>query len=211
AKFSFHPDLKKYPFDNQQFPITLQASDALNTFLVQPPDFRNRDTIFESTGWNYRYNFVGYEQDIITVDNNFGGIQKNVPYYKFSYVFDLQRARIDFSLKTLVPLLAILTIAYFSAFIPPREFETLCAIQVTALLSCIALYFSTSKPELQYATTSDKIFIFCYVMITTLLGTSILKYVMYRKSFFLKRLALVYQRLIFPLIVLGFAMYIRYN
>src|SRR5690606_41994943 len=70
--------------------------------------------------------------------------------------------------------------------LPICEFETLCAIQVTALLSCIALYFSTSKPELQYATTSDKIFIFCYVMITTLLGTSILKYVMYRKSFFLK-------------------------
>src|SRR5690606_2445291 len=35
GKFSFNPDLKKYPFDNQQFPITLQASDALNTFLEQ--------------------------------------------------------------------------------------------------------------------------------------------------------------------------------
>ncbi|MBK0403021.1 ABC transporter substrate-binding protein [Adhaeribacter sp. BT258] len=210
GKFTFNPDLKKYPFDEQKFPITLQTSDALKTFLVQPPDKAFRDTIFEVSGWNYKYNYVGYDQDIITVDRNFGSMQRNIPSYKFSYVYEMQRARIDFSLKTLVPLLAILIISYLSAFIPPREFETLCAIQVTALLSSIALYFSTYKPEMQYATTSDKIFIFTYVMITTLLATSILKYVMYRRNYFIKRLALVYQRLLFPLIVLGFSIFIRW-
>ncbi|MFC5270218.1 ABC transporter substrate-binding protein [Adhaeribacter terreus] len=209
GKFSFNPDLKKYPFDQQKFPITMQTSDALNTFLVQPPAFEFRDTVFESTGWNYLNNYIGCDQDIIAIDNNFGMLQKNIPYYKFSYVYEMQRARVDFTLKTLVPLLAILIISYLSAFIPPREFETLCAIQVTALLASIALYFSTYKPELQYATTSDKIFIFTYVMITTLLGTSILKYVMYRKSVLLKRIAMIYQRLIFPLIVIGFTIFIR--
>src|SRR5688572_4338140 len=210
GKFFFDPDLKRYPFDEQKFPIILQASNALETFLVQPPDQEFRDTTFTSAGWIYKSNYVGYDQDIVTSDNNFSSLQKNIPYYKFSFVYILKRARIDFSLKIVVPLLAILIITYFSVYIPRREFEALCGIQVTALLAAIALYFSTYKPEMQYATMSDKIFIFTYIMITSLIGTSIYLYIRYHENHLFTWLARVYQRLIFPLIVIVFTIFIKY-
>ncbi|MDX5346679.1 MAG: ABC transporter substrate-binding protein, partial [Hymenobacteraceae bacterium] len=209
GKFRFDPDLEPYPFDEQKFPFTIQTGSSDQNFLVQPPEAHLRDISFDSPGWTYLNNYVGYEQDIITTDTSFSSLKKNIPLYKFSFVYVLKRARIDFTLKTLVPLLAILIITYFSVFIPAREFEAMAAVQVTALLSAIALYFATPKPQMPYATVSDKIFIFSYLMITSLIGTSILIYVMYRRSSTMKGLARIYQRLVFPVILIGFTIFIR--
>lgn len=206
--FLFDPDLKDYPFDEQKFPISLQASNTLQTFLVQPLDHDERDTVFDSEGWIYKNNYVGYAQDIIRSDQNFSSLQRNIPFYKFSFVYEMKRARIDFTLKTLVPLLAILIITYFSVFIPRREFEALAGIQVTALLAAIALYFPTYKPEMQYATVSDKIFIFTYIMITSLIGTSVIHYLGYKKRNIFTIMVKIYQRIIFPLIVIIFTLII---
>ncbi|MCP2045558.1 hypothetical protein [Pontibacter sp. HSC-36F09] len=118
----------------------------------------------------------------------------------------LSRARIDFFLKVFTPLLVILIITYFSVFIPLLRFETLEAIQVTSLLASIALYFSAYKPEMEFATISDKIFIFTYVMITSLIGTSILRFVKRKKHNTESRLASIYQHFIFPIIVLAFTL-----
>src|SRR5688572_9408180 len=210
GKFFFEPDLKNYPLDQQKFPISIQAANPAQVFLVQPAQKEVRDTLFESKGWLYKNQFMGYEQDIISSVNNFRGQKKNIPYYKFSYMYVLKRAPVDFFLKTLVPLMAIIIISYFSVYIPPREFEALAGIQVTGLLSSIALYFSTYKPEMQYATISDKIFIFTYVMITALLGTSILLYVLHHKNTAITRMMRLFQRYVFPVIVLGFTVYIRW-
>lgn len=210
GQFFFEPDLRQYPLDRQKFPISLQASDPDQVFLVQPTKKELRDTVFQSTGWIYKGQYMGYDQDIISTANNFYGKQKNIPYYKFSYVYLMKRAPIDFFLKTLVPLLSIIIICYFSVYIPPREFEALAGIQVTGLLSSIALYFSTYKPEMQYATTSDKIFIFMYVMITTLIGTSILIYISHHKNAPITRIMRIYQRYLYPVIVVAFTVYIRW-
>jgi hypothetical protein len=210
GKFMFEPDLKRYPFDEQRFPIIIQPKNVLQPFLVQPPDEDIRDSVFESSGWIYRNNFGGYTQDIVTSTNSFSSLQRNIPTYKFSYVYEMRRARVDFTLKTLVPLLAILLITYLSVYIPPKEFEALCGIQVTGLLAAIALYFSTYKPEMQFATISDKIFIFTYIMITSLIGTSIYLYVRNQRPTFLSGLTRIYQRIIFPLIVIVFTALIKY-
>jgi ABC-type branched-subunit amino acid transport system substrate-binding protein len=210
GQFFFEPDLRQYPLDRQKFPITLQANDPEQVFLVQPTQKELRDTVFEATGWIYKGQYMGYEQDIISTANNFYRQQKNIPYYKFSYVYLMKRAPIDFFLKTLVPLLSIIIICYFSVYIPPREFEALAGIQVTGLLSSIALYFSAYKPEMQYATISDKIFIFMYLMITSLIGTSILIYVSHHKNAPVTRLMRIYQRYFYPVIVLAFTIYIRW-
>jgi ABC-type branched-subunit amino acid transport system substrate-binding protein len=210
GKFFFEPDLRNYPLDQQKFPISIQASNPNDVFLVQPSQKRFRDTIFKSEGWLYNEQYMGFAQDIISPAKNFYGQKRNIPYYKFSYMYIMKRARIDFFLKTLVPLLAILVITYFSVYIPLRQFEALAGIQVTALLSSIALYFSAYKPETQYATTSDRIFIFTYIMITTLIGTSILLYTLHHKQTPIFRLVRFYQRYVFPVVVLAFTIYVRW-
>lgn len=210
GKFFFEPDLKTYPLDVQKFPISVQASNPGQVFLIQPSQKNLRDTIFESEGWNYQNQYLGFDQEIISTTGSFYGQAKNLPYYKFSYVYIMKRAHIDFFLKTLVPLMTIVIITYFSVFIPPREFEALAAVQVTGLLSTIALYFSTYKPAMQYATLADKMFIFMYIMITTLIGTSILIYIAHHKNSVITRFMRLYQRYLFPLIVLGFTVYVRW-
>ncbi len=206
GKFVFEPDLRKYPFDQQRFPISFHPSSALNPFLVQPSHPASRDTLFEARGWNYRGHYVGFDHDIISSGSIFEPTRQTIPYYKFNYTFVLSRARIDFFLKVLTPLLVILTITYFSVYIPLHRFETLEAIQVTSLLASIALYFSAYKPEMEHATISDKIFIFTYIMITSLIGTSILQFVKRKKYNTESRLARIYQHYIFPSIILVFTL-----
>ncbi|WP_299990480.1 ABC transporter substrate-binding protein [uncultured Pontibacter sp.] len=206
GKFIFEPDLRQYPFDTQRFPISFQPASALRPFLVQPSHPASRDTVFEVKGWNYNSHYVGFDHDIISSVNTFESSRHTIPFYKFNYTFVLARARIDFFLKVFTPLLVILTITYFSVFIPLHRFETLEAIQVTSLLASIALYFSAYKPEMEYATVSDKIFIFTYVMITSLIGTSILQFVKRKKYNTESRLARIYQHYIFPAIVLVFTL-----
>ena len=208
GKFLFEPDLRNYPFDRQRFPISFQPSSALYPFLVQPSPPETRDTVFQVRGWEYNSHYVGFDHDIISFVNTFRNTQQTVPFYKFSYTFVLERARIDFLLKVLTPLLVILTITYFSVYIPLHRFETLEAIQVTSLLASIALYFSAYKPEMEYATISDKIFIFTYIMITSLIGTSILQFVKRKKHDTESLVAKVYQQYVFPLIVLAFTLFI---
>lgn len=207
GKFLFEPDLRNYPFDIQKFSIRFQPVSATHPFLVQPSTTSIQDSVFNLHGWNYRSQYVGYDHDIISYLNAFTDKQHTLPYYKFSYTYVLARARADFFLKVLVPLLVILVVTYFSVFIPLPGFETQEGIQVTALLASIALYFSAYKPEMEYATISDKIFIFTYIMITSLIGTSILQFVKRKKYGLESKMARAYQRFVFPVIVVVFALF----
>ncbi|MEJ8802645.1 ABC transporter substrate-binding protein [Pontibacter sp. H249] len=204
GKFLFEPDLKKYPFDKQKFSIHFQPASAVQPFLIQPSNTALNDSIFEVKGWHYRNQYVGYDHDIIKYVSAFTDKQQTLPFYKFSYTYVLARARVDFFLKVLTPLLVILIVTYFSVYIPLHRFETLEAIQVTSLLASIALYFSAYKPEMEYATISDKIFIFTYIMITSLIGTSILQFVKRKKYDTESKVARIYQHYIFPIIIVAF-------
>lgn len=208
GKFLFEPDLRDYPFDKQKFSIHFQPSTAVHPFLVQPSATALNDSVFEKKGWEYVDQYVGYDHDIISFVDTFKDQQQTLPFYKFSYTYVLARARVDFFLKVLTPLLVILIVTYFSIFIPLHRFETMEAMQVTSLLASIALYFSAYKPVMEYATISDKIFIFTYVMITSLIGTSIVQFVKRKKYDTESRVARVYQHYVFPTIIVLFTLLI---
>ena len=212
GKFLFEPDLKKYPFDKQKFAIHFQPASATNPFLIQPSLTALSDSSFDVKGWKYDKQYVGYDHDIIMTIKTFTEQQQNIPFYKFSYTYVLSRTKADFFLKVFTPLLVILIVTYFSVFIPLRRFETLEAIQVTSLLASIALYFSAYKPEMEYATISDRLFIFTYIMITSLIGTSILRFIEQKDKSIKNKLAKLYQFYIYPAIVLIItAVMVTYN
>ncbi len=202
GKFLFEPDLKNYPFDTQKFAIKFQPENATKPFIVQPSTSSLDDSTFFADGWRYLSQYVGYDHDIISYLNSFNDKQIYLPFYKFSYTYVMARAKADFFLKVLTPLLVILVVTYFSVFIPMHRFETLEAIQVTSLLASIALNFSVYKPAMEYATISDKIFIFTYIMITSLIGTSILQFVKRKKYKTESTVARIYQYYIYPAIIL---------
>ena len=57
----------------------------------------------------------------------------------------MKRQTTDYFLRVVVPLGFILIVAYLSIFIPRAHFEAIVTIQVTALLSAVALYLALPK------------------------------------------------------------------
>jgi hypothetical protein len=85
----------------------------------------------------------------------------------------MKRQTTDYYLRVVVPLAFILIVAYLSIFIPLSHFEAIVTIQVTALLSAVALYLSLPKLDSDTATLSDRLFVFDYMMVSVMIAISI--------------------------------------
>lgn len=175
GRFTFEPDLAKYPFDQQIFSISFQPTSTSTAFLLQPPSEELRQQAFAVDGWRIESHYVGSNDRII---RSIGGRQNEervIPYYNFNYTWVMRRQVVDYVLRVIVPLSFIMIVAYIANFIPRSEFESIIAIQVTALLSAIALYLALSQPQADGATLSDVIFVVVYATISTMIALSVLE------------------------------------
>ena len=176
GKFTFDPRLASYPFDTQRFAIYIQPKSGENPFIVQPPPHSLRDKNVETDGWVPRDQYVGYDEDFVPTIDAWSFRQSIVPFYKASFVWLMQRQTTDYYLRVVVPLAFILAVAYTSIFIPLGHFEAIVTIQVTALLSAVALYLALPKVDAGDGTTmSDRIFLFIYTAVSLMIVLSILR------------------------------------
>jgi hypothetical protein len=176
GKFTFEPRLADYPFDSQRFAINIQPKSGEAPFIVQPPPHSLRDKAVDTDGWVPREQYVGYEEDFIPTIDAWTFRQSVVPFYKASFVWQMQRQTTDYYLRVVVPLAFILAVAYMSIFIPMSHFEAIVTIQVTALLSAVALYLALPKVDAGDSTTmSDRIFLFTYTGVSVMIVLSILR------------------------------------
>jgi ABC-type branched-subunit amino acid transport system substrate-binding protein len=175
GRFLFDPDLANYPFDMQRFAIDLQPKTGESPFIVQPPPLDLRDTTVETDGWTQKAQYVGYGEDFVPVIDAYTHEPSIVPFYKSSFAWLMQREATDYFLRVAVPLGFILFVAYLSIFIPKSHFEAIVTIQVTALLSAVALYLSLQKFDTGSATLSDRAFVFAYMILSLMIGISILR------------------------------------
>ena len=175
GKFTFEPELNQYPFDRQRFSISFQPANTTAPFFIQPPPPRLRKADFNADGWRKITSYVGSDQDIISVVGNGAGDKVIIPLDKFNYTWIMKRLATDYYLQVIVPLIVILAVTYLSIFIPAQRLESVVAIQVTALLSSIALYLAIPKVDFDQATTSDIVFVVTYTAISIMLGLSILR------------------------------------
>ncbi|WP_245279885.1 ABC transporter substrate-binding protein [Hyphomicrobium sp. 99] len=173
GKFVYSPDLRNYPFDTQRFAIDLRPKNGGNPFIVQPPPQKVRDHVVTVDGWDPKDQYVGYDQDFVrTVDAQ--TLEPSVfPFYKASFVWLMKRETTDYFLRVVVPLGFILIIAYLSIFISTHHFEAIVTIQVTALLSAVALYLALPKLDANTETLSDQMFLFTYLMLSVIIAITI--------------------------------------
>ena len=116
----------------------------------------------------------------------------------------MKRIATDYYLRVLVPLIVILITTYLSVFIPAKRLESVVAIQVTALLSSIALYITIEKLNFEHATISDQIFVITYLAITLMLACSVLRDQLVTKEYWRSNNAVKYfQVLLIPMFILG--------
>ncbi|HWB47056.1 MAG TPA: ABC transporter substrate-binding protein [Hyphomicrobiaceae bacterium] len=176
GKFTFEPRLADYPFDTQRFPIHIQPKSDAPAFIIQPPPHALRDKAVDTDGWTPRDQYVGFDEDFIPTLDAWTLRQSIVPFYSASFVWLMQRQTTDYYLRVVVPLAFILAVAYMSIFIPMNHFESIVTIQVTALLSAVALYLALPKVDAGDGTTiSDRIFLFIYTSVSLMIVLSILR------------------------------------
>lgn len=175
GKFLFQPDFSRFPFDTQLFAINVQRKNGEQPFVVQPPARQFRDKGADSDGWITADQYVGYDQDFISVLDTKTETKSVVPFYKASFAWIMKREATDYYLQVVIPLAFILIVAYLSIFIPNENFEAIVTIQVTALLSAVALYLSIPKVASDTATISDRIFLVDYLAVAIMIGLSILR------------------------------------
>jgi hypothetical protein len=134
---------------------------------------RNKE--FETEGWDLKDDYVSYDQDFVPIVDAKTLEPSIIPFYKGSFVWVLKRNANDFYLRVVIPLIFILAVAYLAIFIPSAHFEAIVTIQVTALLSAVALYITTPKIDADTATLGDRVFLFNYMVFSVMIGISILR------------------------------------
>ncbi|MFY0610627.1 MAG: ABC transporter substrate-binding protein [Hyphomicrobiaceae bacterium] len=175
GRFRFTPDFSQYPFDTQQFSIDLQPKSGDKTFIIQAPPAKMRDTVIASEGWIPDKQYVSFVEDFVPMVDAFTHTPSIVPFYNVRYVWQMKRETTDYYIRVVVPLMFILIVAYLSIFIPKTHLEAIVTIQVTALLSAVALYLSLPQIDTDTATISDRIFMFDYMMVSLMIVVSILR------------------------------------
>ncbi len=175
GQFMFQPDLGNYPFDTQRFSIDIRPKQGDAPFIIQPPPEDMRDRAVVSDGWDQKAQYVGYDEDFVSTLDARSLERSVVPFYKASFIWQMTRQTTDYYLRVVVPLGFILIVAYLSIFIPLSHFEAIVTIQVTALLSAVALYLSLPNLDADTTTLSDRIFLFNYMAVSLMIGLSILR------------------------------------
>ncbi len=175
GRFVFEPELSRYPFDTQRLSVSFQAQSTAQSFLIQPPERTTRSSDLSVDGWRLVDSYVGADQDIIPTIGTSLSERRIVPFYKFNATWVASRIAIDYYTRVIIPLGFILLVTYFSVFLPHQRFDSTMGIQVTALLSSIALYLALPKIDTDQATLSDKIFMMTYAAVALMIGLSILK------------------------------------
>jgi len=173
GKFLYSPNLRNYPFDTQRFSIDIQPKHDSNTFIVQPPPQNLRDKSVTVDGWDPKDQYVGYDEDFVRTINAQTLEPSVVPFYKASFVWLMKRQTTDYFLRVVVPLGFILAIAYLSIFISMHHFEAIVTIQITALLSAVALYLALPKLDANIETLSDRLFLFTYLVLSLIIAITI--------------------------------------
>lgn len=204
GKFEFDPELRNYPFDTQRLSVSFQPANAAQAFLIQPPAPKAEQADVAVDGWELKEQYVGSDQDIVPTIGASLSDRRIVPFYKFNATWVVKRVAVDYYLRVVVPLAFILLVTYFSAFLPHARFESIMAIQVTALLSAIALYLALPKVDSDQATLSDKIFMLTYAAVSVMIGLSILKDNLRRERSRLTLAVKFVQQIVFPITTVAF-------
>lgn len=175
GRFMFEPEFADYPFDTQRFAVDIRPKRDNAPFIVQPPPPLLRDGAVATDGWIPKEQYVGYDEDFVLTTDAMSHEKSIVPFYKASFVWLMERQTTDYYLRVVIPLAFILLVAYLSIFIPRAHFEAIVTIQITALLSAVALYLALPQVDADTATLSDRIFLFIYMAVSIMIGISILR------------------------------------
>lgn len=180
-QFQFHD----YPFDYQTLTVELRNQNATTSFIQYVVDrvgmrYRTEEKLLENfrgngafeslVGWNA--NAARMSQDAFPTTSTLGSPQNfdRSVATNFSLInleVDLQRDSLQYIIKSLLPLLITLLLAYITFFLPLGHEERL-TVGSTALLTTafFHLTLASSLPEIGYTVAMEYLFYAAYIMST---------------------------------------------
>ncbi len=169
--FSKEYNLETYPFDTQNLVLTFEDQDATNAELQYVPD----STPVAITG---DVSIPGYLVGPMSVSvapnqypTNFGDltVPPNTSYSRVAVTIPMKRDVLPYLVKLMLPIFIVVLITSLIYVIPVRLEEARAGIGVTAMLTIVALQWSTdaSLPSVEYLTMLDLIYILAmfYILI----------------------------------------------
>lgn len=176
----FDADFRRYPFDVQRIPITIEHAslegtrlrlldDAASYARFAPtsrtqgvaPDVRVADLeVLHSQR-------IFTSQPYVTDFGDPDPAVKGHSYARAQFVIEVGRPFVGYLVKILIPLCIILLLAYLVFYVPAQSLEVAAGLTVTSLLACIAFQITVTEtlPDVGYLMTSDRIFYVCYLFI----------------------------------------------
>ena len=169
GKFRFDPDVANYPFDRQEFCIAIELSGSSASYALQPAFVGSiRPDIAD--GWSVIDSKTGRRSWTTAIQS---GAQKRTWEVREGVTFRLilKRMRPDVIPRSVLPAAFLIVVTWLTSFwTDPVQ---VAGILVNALLACIGLYFSESKPIPGRTTLVDRLFMVCYGLIGFRLGAVI--------------------------------------
>lgn len=184
-------NLKDFPFDSHVLSVDFENKNAEADVMVFVPDtksyqeggtrFAGLEDGLEIPQWAIK----GTEHLVSThtYQTDFGALVKKgasgtSQYSRSSFRIRMDRIFLPFLLKSLLPLLIVVLMAFLVFLIPADKVDAAIAIAITTLLSAVALHLAlaTSMPDVGYMLLADKLFIWSYVAIFVTLVQTIWTY-----------------------------------
>ena len=176
--FSKEYDLERYPFDTQKLLLTFEDQDLVAGELQYVPD----STPVAITG---NVSIPGYlvgPMSVSVVPNqyptNFGDLTAppNVSYSRVVVTIPMERDVLPYLVKLMLPIFIVVLITSLIYVIPVRLEEARAGIGVTAMLTIVALQWSTdaSLPSVEYLTMLDLIYILAMFYVLIAMGYTVM-------------------------------------
>ncbi len=178
-QFQFH----EYPFDRQTLAVELRNQNATTSFIQYVVDrvgmryqtetkllenFRGNGTFESLFGWNE--NAARMTQDAFPTSSTLGSPQNfdrsiATNFSLINLEVDLERDSLQYIIKSLLPLLITLLLAYITFFLPLGHEERL-TVGSTALLTTAFFHLTLADalPEIGYTVAMEYLFYASYIM-----------------------------------------------
>ena len=186
-RFKGNFDFHDYPFDSQQLILKFRHVNATRDTLIYVVDVVGmRNTIskamlerFNRTGVlkslaGWRGIGVNAFQDIFLTDSTLGNprlfdLDTKTEYSRFNLFIEIKRDALDFVIKSMLPLLIVLGLAYLAFYLPLGHSSRL-GVGTSALLTTAFFHFglANSLPQIGYTVAIEYFFYTAYMLATVL-------------------------------------------
>ncbi|MGI9126343.1 MAG: hypothetical protein ACR2JM_16595 [Mycobacterium sp.] len=175
--FSRKMNLEKFPFDEQTLLVFLEDQDQDTRYLEFVPDTTPIAISKSVTIPGYRIGMPTLTVAPHLYPTNFGDISapKELKYSRIIIRVPVDRDVLPYMVKIMLPIMIVILITSLIYIMPARFEESRAAVGVTAMLTIVALQWSTDAdlPSVEYLTMLDLIYILSMLYILVAMGYTV--------------------------------------